>query len=96
MPRTAKAKYPYSPGALTAALLHVQIGICSIGALRAEGPISKGDWIKSLGVLGLFLVGGVVAPDLALKDKDSPHNFPAYQMVPYEPEAPVSVTESGN
>ena len=59
MPRTRKAKFPYSPGALTAALLHVPIGITYIGALRAEGPIGKSTWMKSLGVLGLFLALGV-------------------------------------
>jgi hypothetical protein len=96
MPRIAKAKYPYSPGALTAALLHVPLGICYIGALRAEGSISKADWMKSLGVLGLFLVGGVAAPNLALKDKDSPYNFPAHQMGPYEPSASEADTSTGS
>jgi hypothetical protein len=96
MPRIAKTKYPYSPGALTAALLHVPIGVCYIGALRAEGPIGKGNWIKSLGVLGLFLAVGVAFPNLALKDKDSPYRFPAHQMGPYEPNEPetsATVTE---
>jgi hypothetical protein len=88
MPRLAKARYPYSPGALTAALLHVPIGITYIGALRAEGPIGRSNWMKSLGVLAFFLAAGVALPNLSLKDKDTPYMFPARQMGPYEPGTP--------
>jgi hypothetical protein len=45
MPRLAKARYPYSPGALTAALLHVPIGITYIGVSRVPDRISR--WARS-------------------------------------------------
>jgi hypothetical protein len=79
-------------------VIRVPIGITYIGALRAEGPIGRSNWIKSLGVLALFLAVGVALPNLSLKDKDSPYEFPARQMGPYEsdaPKAPAMVTESG-
>jgi hypothetical protein len=97
IPPMVKAKYPYSPGALTAGLLHIPIGICYIGALRAEGPIGKSTWMKSLGILGLFLALGVAFPNLSLKDKDSPYSFTDHQLGPFEPDASelrVSVAES--
>ena len=84
MPKLGGAKYPYSPGALTAALLHVPIGITYIRTLRSEGGISRGDWAKSAGVLAAFLIVGVAAPNLALKDKDSPYAFTDHQMGPYD------------
>jgi hypothetical protein len=72
IPPMVKAKYPYSPGALTAGLLHISIGICYVGALRAEGPIGKSTWMKSLGILGLFQALGVAFPKVSLKGKYSP------------------------
>ena len=83
LPKLGKAKYPYSPGALTAALLHVPIGITYIRTLRADGGISRTDWGKSLGVLGAFLVLGVAAPNVILADKDSPYEFTDRQLGPY-------------
>ena len=83
MPKMAKAPYPYSPGGLTSALLHVPIGINVIRAMRADGGISRSDWVKSAAVLGAFLVIGVAAPNLALKDKDSPYEFNDRQMGRY-------------
>jgi hypothetical protein len=50
-------------------------------------PAPFGNWMKSLGVLALFLAAGVALPNLSLKDKDSPYKFPARQMGPYEPGA---------
>ena len=88
MPLITKAKYPYSPGALTSTLLHIAIGITYIRALRARGGIERGDWVKSAAVMGAFLVIGVALPNLALRDKNSPHEFTAHQMGPYEPDEP--------
>src|SRR5690349_20780485 len=56
IPLAIKAKYPYSPGALTAVLLHIPIGIAYIGAARAQGGITRSDWIKSAWVLAGFMV----------------------------------------
>ena len=97
IPRMVKAKYPYSPGALTAALLHVPIGISYIRTLRAQGGITRADWVKSAALLGGFLLLGVATPNVALADKDSPYSFTGHQLGPYEPatpEAPATITES--
>ena len=85
MPKIAKAKYPYSPGALTSALLHIPIGITYIRAARKQGGISRGDWVKSAGVMAGFLVFGVAAPNLALRNRDNPYRFSERQMGGYAP-----------
>lgn len=85
MPRMGGAKYPYSPGALTAALLHVPIGINVIRTMRHDGGISGRDWAKSFAVLAGFLTVGVAAPNWILKDKESPYSFTDRQMGPYKP-----------
>jgi hypothetical protein len=81
IPRMIHTKY--SPGALTAALLHVPIGITYLSALRAQGPIGRDNWIKSALVLLGFLVGGVAYPNLHYADKDSPYEFTEHQMGSY-------------
>ncbi|WP_228000054.1 HXXEE domain-containing protein [Nocardia australiensis] len=87
MPRILHTKY--TPGALTAALLHVPIGITYLSALRAQGPIERSDWLKTLGVLVVFGVLGVAAPNVRGADKDSPYAFTAHQMGPFgAPQAP--------
>jgi hypothetical protein len=73
----------YSPGALTAALLHLPIGVTYLSALRAQGPIGRSNWLKSIGVLVVFLIGGVAAPNLYNRDKNSPYPFTAHQMGPF-------------
>jgi hypothetical protein len=90
-PVAIRAKY--SPGALTAAFLHLPIGITYLLALRAQGPISRGNWIKSAVVLLLFFVFGVATPNIRGADKNSPYAFTAHQMGPYDtktPQAPAS------
>jgi hypothetical protein len=86
MPRMLHTKY--SPGALTAALLHLPIGINYLSALRAQGPIGRDNWIKSVVVLFLFFVFGVATPNIRGADKHSPHAFTAHQMGPYGSETP--------
>lgn len=90
MPRLGGAKYPYSPGALTSALLHVPIGINVIRSMRAGGGISSKDWAKSFGVLGAFLVLGVALPNWVLKDKETPYAFADRQMGPYQATEPAA------
>ncbi|MEL5990258.1 HXXEE domain-containing protein [Microbacterium phosphatis] len=75
--RTRKA---YNPGALTSTLLHVPIGIASIRAIRAEGPITRGDWAKSVGVLALFFAAGVVLPNALYADRNSPYLLSEKQL----------------
>lgn len=91
MPRVLHTKY--TPGALTAALLHVPIGINYLSALRAQGPIGRSNWFKTALVLLFFLVVGVAFPNIRGADKNSPYPFTAHQMGPYytgTPPAPVA------
>jgi hypothetical protein len=90
IPRVIHTKY--SPGALTAALLHLPIGITYLSALRAQGPIGRSNWTKSLIVLLLFLIFGVAAPNISNRDKNSPYPFTAHQMGHY---ADGSTQDSG-
>jgi hypothetical protein len=68
MPRAAHTKY--SPGLITAALLHLPIGIATI---RAEGRITRSDLAKSIGVLAVFFAVGVIAPNAGYAKRDSPY-----------------------
>jgi hypothetical protein len=86
MPRVLHTKY--SPGALTAALLHLPIGLTYLSALRAQGPIGRSNWIKTLVVLLLFLIFGVATPNIRGADKNSPYAFTANQMGPYDTDTP--------
>jgi hypothetical protein len=80
-PRMLHTKY--TPGALTAALLHVPIGIAYLSAVRAQGPIGRDNWIKTALVLLFFTVVGVVFPNVHGADKNSPYAFTEHQMGPY-------------
>lgn len=75
--RTHKA---YNPGVLTAALLHVPIGIATIRAVRAQGPISRGDWVKTGAVLAGFFAAGVILPNAAYADRHSPYPLSEKQL----------------
>lgn len=70
----------YNPGVLTALLLHVPIGIASIRAIRAQGEITRGDWIKSLLVLGAFFAVGVILPNALFADRHSPYSLSEKQL----------------
>lgn len=78
MPRAAGQRY--SPGMITSVLLHVPIGVASIRALQAEGPITRQDWAKTAGVLALFAAFGVVAPNAAFVDRNSPYPVSDVQL----------------
>jgi len=75
----------YSPGMLTAVLLHLPIGITYLSALRRQGPIGRGNWLKSIAVLVVFFAGGVAYPNIHNRDKNSPYPFTEHQMGPYLP-----------
>ena len=81
---------PYNPGALTAALPHLPIGVTYLSTLRAQGPIDRGTWLKTFGVLVGFAVLGVATPNVLAADKNSPYAFTDHQMGPYR--APVGGT----
>ncbi|WP_426625701.1 HXXEE domain-containing protein [Leifsonia sp. McL0607] len=91
MPRMAHTTY--SPGFLTSFLLHVPVGIATIRAIHAKGPITGGDVAKSAGALATFLVAGVVAPNYLAADRNSPYVIPDEQMGKYDVEP--AAEESG-
>ncbi len=81
IPRMIGTKY--SPGALTAALLHLPIGITYLSALRKQGTISRDDWTKTALVLAFFFGVGVAFPNIHGADKNTPYTFTAHQMGRY-------------
>jgi hypothetical protein len=82
LPRKADARY--GPGFLTALLLHVPIGIAYVKALNEEDRIDTRDWVNGLGCAVAATLGGLVVPNLIMRDKDSPYEFTAAQMGPYD------------
>jgi hypothetical protein len=88
LPSLARAKY--SPGFLAAILLHVPIGVTYITALRAEGPIGRSTWNKTLAVTLAFLIALVTTFVRGL-DRNSPYAFDDKQMGPYETEIKTTV-----
>lgn len=90
MPRMAHARY--SPGLLTSSLLHVPIGIATIRAVHAEGPITGGDIAKSAGALAAFFLAGVFAPNYLAADRNSPYVIPDEQMGKYDVEPAIDAT----
>jgi hypothetical protein len=82
IPRRAGDRY--GPGFITALLLHLPIGVAYVRALHDEDPVSGQDWRNGVvGAVGATL-GGLVVPNLALRDKNSPYEFTAAQMGPYD------------
>ena len=57
-------------------------------ALQEEDRIATRDWINSLGCAVASTVGGLVVPNLVMRDKNSPYEFTAAQMGPYDTDAP--------
>jgi hypothetical protein len=95
IPRMVGARYPYTPGALTAALLHVPIGLNTIRAMNSQGGITSADWAKATALLVAFLAFGVLVPNVALRDRNTPYEFSDRQMgryVPQEPEPELAST----
>jgi hypothetical protein len=79
-----KAGDRYGPGFLTALLLHVPIGIAYVKALNDEDAISPQDWRNGVAGAVAATGGGLVVPNLAMRDKNSPYEFTAAQMGPYD------------
>ena len=70
----------YSPGFLASLLLHVPIGIGYLHALRDEAPIEHADWNKACLYTIAFAACSVAAPNVFLRDRDSPYRFTAKQV----------------
>jgi hypothetical protein len=90
LPGLARAKY--SPGFLAAILLHVPIGVTYLTALRAEGPIGRSTWNKTLVVTLAFLIALVTTFVRGL-DKNSPYAFSEKQMGPYGSESKATAAQ---
>lgn len=82
LPGLAHTKY--SPGFLAAILLHVPIGIAYLTAVRADGPIERSTWIKTLVVSMIFLIA-LVTTFVRGIDRNSPYAFSDEQMGRYLP-----------
>lgn len=78
-----RARARYGPGFITALCLHLPIGIAYIRQITHEQPVKPIDWVKGgISCIGVA-VGGIVAPILLLRDKESPYRFTEQQMGPY-------------
>jgi Protein of unknown function with HXXEE motif len=93
-PRIAGDKY--SPGSLASALLHVPIGATYIKAVQADRPLSRGEWAAGGVYAFVVAVGGLAAPNLLFRDKNSPHRFTRAQMGRYDTEHPDQGTGQGH
>jgi hypothetical protein len=74
------AKDRYSPGFLASLLLHVPIGIQYLRALRDEAPIKAADLRKAGPYTIAFAASSIAAPNVLLRDKNSPYRFTAKQV----------------
>ncbi|PYI00103.1 hypothetical protein BO71DRAFT_393734, partial [Aspergillus ellipticus CBS 707.79] len=70
-----KANTAYNPGLATALLLHMPIGIYYIVYVQQNGLVSLSDWIYSVPALIASMVGIIILPVAAFRDRQSP--FPA-------------------
>jgi Protein of unknown function with HXXEE motif len=70
----------YSPGFLASALLHVPIGLAYIRAVKADRPLTRAEWVAAIGYNVAFAAAAVAAPNVLMRDKNSPHSFTAAQM----------------
>ena len=79
--------FPGSPGQTKAAAVadavNRLIQNLVLRSAKADGPVTRDEWIKA-GVLGgVFLVFGVLGPDVLGRDRDSSYPFTVKQMGPY-------------
>jgi hypothetical protein len=84
MPILVRTKY--APGAWSALFLQLPIGASYIRSAKAEGPITREEWIKAAIVGGVFIVVGVLGPDVLGANKDSTYPFTQKQMGRYRTE----------
>ena len=56
------------------------IGIQYLRALREQGPIQPADWRKAGPYTIAFAASSIAAPNVLLRDKDSPDRFTAKQV----------------
>ncbi len=80
-PRAALGEW-YGPGFLSSALLHVPIGTAYIKALKHDGGVTSSDYRKGVAYAVAFFIGGLGAPNILMRKKDSPYAFTEAQMGP--------------
>jgi hypothetical protein len=80
-PRLANARY--SPGFMASLLLHVPLGIQYLQALRDDAPVAHSDWSKARQYMIAFAASGVAAPNVVLRNKNSPYRFTTKQVGRY-------------
>jgi hypothetical protein len=81
IPRLAKARY--GPGFVTALCLHLPLGIAYIRQITREQPVKRTEWLKGVMCLIALAAGGIAAPLLLLRDKESPYRFTEQQVGSY-------------
>jgi len=80
----------YGPGFLSSALLHVPIGVAYLTALKAEGPVTRSDYVKGIAAAAAFFALGLGMPNVLMRDKDSPYAFTEAQMGRYDVPEPAA------
>ena len=70
----------YSPGFLASLFLHIPIGSQYLRALKENGPIEGSHWRKAGLYTIAFAVSSVAAPNVVLRDRNSPYAFTAKQV----------------
>jgi hypothetical protein len=70
----------YSPGLLASLLLHLPIGIQYLCAVRDEAPVKPVDWKRAVPYTIAFAVSSIAAPNVLLRDKNSPYRFTDKQV----------------
>ena len=73
-----------APRVWSAIFLQAPVGTAYIRAAKAEGPITRDEWIKAAAVGGVFIVFGVGAANSLGRDKNSSYPFTVKQMGPYK------------
>lgn len=86
-PRIAGDKY--SPGFLASALLHVPIGVTYIRAVQSDRPLTRAEWAAGIAYTVIVAVAGLAAPNVLLRDRNSPHAFTAAQMGRFDTQGPA-------
>lgn len=76
----ALSRSKYSPGFLASIFLHVPIGLAYLTALKATGRLDRAAWRKGIAYQFVFSALGVAAPNILMRDKNSPHAFTVKQM----------------
>jgi hypothetical protein len=93
--RVAGRAYTYSPGFLASLLLHVPLGVSYIRAVQEKESIDRAEWVKAAAYTVAFAALGVGAPNVLLRDKQSPYAFTEAQMGPYRTEDRPVPADSG-